>query len=85
MKVIQDQSVHLMKKFIILFIIILKINSFLKGFLCPICHRKFPDTNGLERHYLQAHSEPQAGGMYENTNGTRNSTKHEQIEVKINY
>ncbi len=55
------------------------IYSFIfKGFLCPICRRKFVDTTGLEHHYLQAHSERDSATTHPDTNGT----KHEGTEVR---
>ncbi|CAF0905703.1 unnamed protein product [Rotaria sordida] len=51
-----------------------------EGFLCPVCHRKFVDTNGLEHHYLKAHSQEQTATIYEDTNGIKNSSKHGQID-----
>jgi hypothetical protein len=37
------------------------------------------NTAGLEHHYLQAHSE--STNNYPDTNGTKNSIKHEETEV----
>lgn len=84
MKVIQDRFVHLMKKFVLM-LLISKISSLIfKGFLCPICHRKFADTDRLEHHYLQAHAESDSAYNHQDTNGTKNSTKYEETEVKKN-
>ncbi|CAF3685489.1 unnamed protein product [Rotaria socialis] len=48
-----------------------------EGFLCPVCHQKFTDTSGLERHYLQTHSQVQAATIYEDTNGSiKHSSRH---------
>ncbi|CAF0901154.1 unnamed protein product [Adineta steineri] len=47
-----------------------------EGFLCPICHRKFFDTTGLENHYLQAHSEPQSATTYEQT-----TDPHQEVAI----
>jgi hypothetical protein len=68
-----------------LFFFISKIDLFdffFKGFLCPICHRKFIDTTGLEHHYLQAHSQSESATTYQDTNGIKHSIKHEETEVK---
>jgi hypothetical protein len=59
------------------------IYSFIfKGFLCPICRRKFVDTTGLEHHYLQAHSQSESATNHQDINGNRNSIKYEETEVK---
>ncbi|CAF3404609.1 unnamed protein product [Rotaria sp. Silwood1] len=54
-----------------------------EGFLCPICHRKFADTNGLEHHYIKTHSQEQSPTIYEDTNGIKNSSKHAQIDDSL--
>jgi len=74
-----------MKKFVVFFLSLKFIYSFIsQGFLCPICHRKFADTARLEHHYLQAHSESDSAASYPDTNGTKNSIKHEETDVKNN-
>ncbi|CAF1012665.1 unnamed protein product [Adineta ricciae] len=58
-----------------------------EGFICPMCHRKFPDTTGLERHFLQAHAEPQpttATANHGESNGTRNDRyddPHQEVAI----
>ncbi|CAF0805138.1 unnamed protein product [Adineta ricciae] len=58
-----------------------------EGFICPMCHRKFPDTAGLERHFLQAHAEPQpttATANHGESNGTRNDRyddPHQEVAI----
>lgn len=53
-----------------------------KGFLCPICRRKFADTTALEHHYLHAHSHTQPTTIHEDTNGISNSSKHAIADVR---
>ena len=75
MKVIQHRSVHSMKRFVNLLSLSRKLINWIsfKGFLCPVCHRKFRDTTGLENHYLQAHSQADsaAASNYSDTNGNK--------------